>query len=82
MSIERPCSEYSGKTTRSIVAMFRRALPTIATILSVCAARSAGVTTTGSCNCTRPITTPLGDLLRPPSPFIDPLRRFDVVTWL
>ena len=36
----------------------------------VCAARSAGVTTTGNCSCTRPITTPFGDLLRPPSPFI------------
>ena len=33
MSIDSPCSEYSGKTTRSIVAMLRRALPTIATIL-------------------------------------------------
>ena len=70
MSIDRPCSEYSGKTTRSIVAMLRRALPTVATIFCVCAARSAGVTTTGNCNCTTPTTTPFGDLLRPPRPFI------------
>src|SRR5580693_4914478 len=72
MSIDRPCKEYSGKTTRSIVAMLRRALPTVATIFCVCAARSAGVTTTGNCNCTTPTTTPFGDLLRPPSPFIPP----------
>ena len=70
MSIDRPCREYSGKTTRSIVAMLRRALATVATIFCVCAARSAGVTTTGNCNCTTPTTTPFGDLLRPPSPFI------------
>ena len=31
--IDRPCSAYSGKTTRSIVpALLRRALPTIATM--------------------------------------------------
>src|SRR5277367_3535597 len=72
MSIDRPCREYSGKTTRSIVAMLRRALPTVATIFFVCAARSAGVTTTGNCNCTTPTTTPFGDLLRPPSTFIAP----------
>src|ERR1700678_2168367 len=79
ISIDRPCREYSGKTTRSIVAMLRRALPTIATIFFVCAARSAGVTTTGNCNCTTPTTTPFGDLLRPPRPFIAapdaPVRR-------
>src|SRR6202453_34724 len=72
MSIDRPCREYSGKTTRSIVAMLRRALPTVAAIFRACAARSAGVTTTGNCNCTTPTTTPFGDLLRPPSPFIAP----------
>src|SRR3984957_20390756 len=72
MSIDRPCSEYSGKTTRSIVAMLRRALPTVATIFCACAARLPGVTTTGNCNCTTPTTTPIGDLLRPPSPFIAP----------
>src|ERR1700690_631680 len=72
ISIDRPCREYSGKTTRSVVAMLRRALPTVATIFFVCAARSAGVTTTGNCNCTTPTTTPFGDLLRPPSPFIAP----------
>src|SRR3984957_5911725 len=72
MSIDRPCREYSGKTTRFIVPMLRRALPTVATIFCVCAARSACVTTTGNCNCTTPTTTPFGDLLRPPSPFIAP----------
>ena len=34
VSIERPCSAYSGKTTRSIVPRLRRALPTMATIFS------------------------------------------------
>src|SRR5881396_1304422 len=70
VSIESPCSEYSGKTTRSMVGMFFRALVTIALILLVCAARSALVTTTGSCDCTRPITTPSGDLFNPPSPLM------------
>src|ERR1700722_10712266 len=72
MSIDSPCSEYSGKTTRSIVAMLRRALPTVATIFCVCAARSAGVATTGNSDSTPPTSTPFGDLLRPPSPFIAP----------
>src|SRR2546422_2643412 len=44
VSIERPCSEYSGKTTRSIVGMPFRALVTKAQILFACAARSAFVT--------------------------------------
>src|SRR5207249_10449778 len=70
VSIERPCSEYSGKTTRSIVGMPFRALVTKAQILVACAARSALVTTTGSCDCTSPITTPSGDLFSPPSPLI------------
>src|SRR3989454_4031363 len=70
VSIERPCSEYSGKTTRSIVGMPFRALVTKAQILFACAARSAFVTTTGSCDCTSPITTPSGDLFSPPSPLI------------
>ena len=70
VSIDRPCSEYSGNTTRSMVERLRRALPTMATILSVWRARSSLVTTTGNCNCTSPITTPSGDLLRPPSPFM------------
>src|SRR2546426_6704055 len=48
VSIERPCSEYSGKTTRSIVGMPFRALVTKAQILFACAARSAFVTTTRS----------------------------------
>ena len=48
VSIERPCSEYSGKITRSIVPRFRRALPTMATILAVCFAKSSFVLTTGS----------------------------------
>ena len=48
VSIDRPCSEYSGNTTRSMVAMLRRALPTIAQIRSVCAPDPSGVTTTGS----------------------------------
>src|SRR5450755_641301 len=68
--IDRPCSEYSGKTTRSRPALLRRALPTIATTRSACAASCAGVSTTGSCSCTRPMTTPFGDLLRPPSPLM------------
>src|SRR6185369_4695842 len=70
VSIDRPCSAYSGNTTRSMVDRLRRALPTIARIFSVCRARSSGVFTTGSCNCTIPITTPLGDLFSPPSPLI------------
>src|SRR5947209_15167500 len=70
VSIESPCSEYSGKTTRSIVAKLRRALPTMATMRCVCCARSAFVVTTGNCDCTRPMTTPLGDLFNPPSPFM------------
>src|SRR5262245_44063435 len=70
VSIDSPCSAYSGNTTRSMVPRLRRALPTISTILCVCAARSAGVTTTGSCSCTSPMTRPFSDLLRPPSPLI------------
>src|ERR1700691_91537 len=70
ISIDRPCREYSGKTTRSIVAILRRALPTVAAIFRACAARSAGVALIGDCNCTTPTTTPFGDLLRPPRPFI------------
>jgi hypothetical protein len=50
VSIDRPCSEYSGNTTRSMVPRLRRALPTIVTIRSVWRARSARVTTTGSCS--------------------------------
>ena len=41
VSIDRPCSEYSGKTTRSMVAMLRRALATSAQMRSVCRARSS-----------------------------------------
>ena len=50
VSIDSPCSEYSGNTTRSMVDRLRRALPTIQTIRSVCRARSAFVATTGNCN--------------------------------
>src|SRR5580698_3091162 len=74
--IERPCSEYSGNTTRSIAGTFRRALPTSSTIRVVWAASSVGVVTVGSCSWTNPTTTPDGDLLRPPSPLI----RLDVTT--
>ena len=68
--IDRPCSEYSGNTTRSMVGRLRRALPTIATMRSVCAASSAGFVTVGNCSCTMPSTTPAGDRLRPPSPLM------------
>ncbi len=70
VSIDRPCSAYSGKTTRSMPDRLARALATMETIRAVCPASSAGVETTGNCNCTRPMTTPLGLLLRPPSPFM------------
>ena len=71
VSIDSPCRLYSGNTTRSIVGRLPRALATTsATIRAVCRARSSGVRTTGSCAWTRPITTPLGLLLRPPRPFI------------
>src|SRR5439155_23931436 len=66
--IDSPWSEYSGKTTRSIVGLLCRALPTNAHTRAVCASRSVGVWTTGFWSCTKPITTPLGVLLRPPSP--------------
>src|SRR5262245_51875482 len=68
VSIDSPCNAYSGKTTRSIVGMPSRAFATIRQIFSVCRARSSGVATTGNWSCTSPITTPLGDLFRPPSP--------------
>src|SRR6266446_3454412 len=67
VSIDRPCSAYSGNTTRSMVGMLRRALPTISTMRRVCAASCSGVLTFGSCSCTRPMTTPLGVLFSPPS---------------
>ena len=70
VSIDSPCSEYSGNTTRSIVGMLRRALPTSAQMRSHCVSRSAPLFTTGSCSCTSPITTPFGDLFSPPSPLI------------
>src|SRR5438105_2708202 len=70
VSIDSPCSEYSGNTTRSMVERLRRALPTMVTMRSVWRVRSALDATTGNCSCTSPMTTPLGDLLRPPSPFM------------
>src|SRR3974390_2251173 len=70
VSIDSPWSEYSGKTTRSMVERLRRALPTLATMRSGWGARAALVTTTGNCSCTSPITTPSGDLFNPPSPFM------------
>jgi len=36
---------------------------------SVCAAMSARVAISGSFSCTRPMTTPFGDLFSPPKPF-------------
>jgi hypothetical protein len=48
VSIDRPCSEYSGNTTRSMVDWLRRALATSSQMRAVCDARSAGVLTTGS----------------------------------
>ncbi len=76
VSIDRPWSEYSGNTTRSMVGMPLRALVTMAEILFVCAARSAFVATTGSWSCTNPMTTPSGDLFNPPSPVMGlPLSR-------
>src|SRR5690606_14577539 len=68
VSMDRPCSAYSGKTTRSMVPRLRRALPTSSTMRAVCCCRSAGVSTTGSCNCTKPMTTPFSDLFNPPRP--------------
>src|SRR6185503_16895449 len=68
--IDRPCSAYSGNTTRSIVLRLRLALPTRSQMRLVCAASCTGVSTTGSCSCTSPTTTPLLDLCRPPSPLI------------
>jgi hypothetical protein len=70
VSIERPCSAYSGNTTRSIVPWLRRAFATSSQMRCVCAASSALVLTTGSCSCTSPTTTPCSDLLRPPRPLI------------
>ena len=40
VSIDSPCSEYSGNTTRSMVGVPLRAFCTIAQIFLVCAARS------------------------------------------
>src|SRR6266436_5736608 len=76
VSIDRPCSAYSGNTTRSMLPKFRRALPTMYTMRSVWRARSCLVTTTGSCSWTSPMTTPSGDLLRPPSPFMFGLLEY------
>src|SRR5476649_21957 len=70
VSIDRPCSAYSGKTTRSVVDMLRRALPTRSQMRLVCRPRSSGVTTVGFWNCTSPVPTPSGDLLRPPRPLM------------
>ncbi len=70
VSMDRPWSEYSGKTTRSIVERLRRALPTISTMRAVWRFRSSGVATVGSCSCTQPMTTPLSDLFNPPRPFM------------
>ena len=74
VSIDRPCSEYSGNTTRSMPGILRRAFAARSQMRRHCAARSPRVATTGCCSCTRPSTTPPGDLLRPPSPFIAFLR--------
>ncbi len=70
VSMDRPWSAYSGNTTRSMVGRLRRALPTMATMRWVWAASWSGVATTGSCNCTTPITTPFGVLFKPPSALI------------
>src|SRR5476651_278744 len=70
ISIDRPCSEYSGKTTKSMVAMLRRALPTSSQMRLVCRARSSRVTTVGFWICTSPMTTPSGALFNPPSPLM------------
>jgi hypothetical protein len=79
VSIDRPCSEYSGKTTRSIVDMPLRAFAAIAQIFLVCAARSLLVAMVGNCSCTNPITTPSGVLFNPPSPLI---RSLHLRAWL
>src|ERR1700686_3089297 len=65
--IDSPCRAYSGNTTRSMVGMLRRALPTMSTMRRVCAASWSGVATTGSWSWTSPITRPLGVLFNPPS---------------
>src|SRR5271166_861304 len=70
VSMLSPCSAYSGNTTRSMVERLRRAFATTRQIRSACLARSSLVTTEGFCSCTKPITTPSGDLFRPPSPLI------------
>ncbi len=73
VSMDRPCSEYSGKTTRSMVVIPLRAFATMAQIFCVCAARSLLLAIVGSCSCTSPMTTPSGALFNPPSPLIDRL---------
>src|SRR5258706_1238086 len=75
VSIDRPCSAYSGNTTRSRVGMPRLAVATCAQIRAVWRLRSSRVATTGSCSCTIPSTTPLGVLLRPPRPLMVRLPR-------
>src|SRR5215470_2525008 len=59
-----------------MVGRLRRALPTMATMRWVWAASWSGVATTGSCNCTTPITTPFGVLFKPPSALIESLPSF------
>ena len=70
LPIERPSIEYLGKTTSALVPSLARALATMATILAVCALRSALVLTTGSWAWTSPITMPFGLLFSPPNPFM------------
>ena len=70
VSIDSPCRAYSGNTTRSMFGIPRRAFAVRSQMRRHWAARSSGVTTFGFCSCTRPSTTPPGDLLRPPSPFM------------
>jgi hypothetical protein len=50
VSIDSPCSEYSGNTTRSMVGMLLRAFCTIAQIFLVCATRSLLAAIVGNCS--------------------------------
>ena len=63
VSIERPCSEYSGNTTRSMVDMFLRAFCTIAQIFLVCAVRSPLVAMVGKLQLNEPDDHAIGRLV-------------------
>jgi hypothetical protein len=70
VSIDTPRNAYSGNITRPIVPMPRLVLQTMATILAVGAAIWERVAIAGSFSCTKPMTTPVEDLLSPPKPLM------------